>query len=167
MMEPNPHEPAITANIDRHLPTDLAMTNTPLRIGIAGLGRAFSIMLPTFLHDPRVQLVAAADPIATARARFVSDFGAPAYDSVEAVCADPRVQVVYVATPHQFHSQHRVIVEGQTPWPVVVDQRSSDGAERVLIDTTNAFVQLGPFGDIRLRPCLIHQFPDIWQVLLP
>lgn len=106
MMEPNPHEPAITANIDRHLPTDLAMTNTPLRIGIAGLGRAFSIMLPTFLHDPRVQLVAAADPIATARARFVSDFGAPAYDSVEAVCADPRVQVVYVATPHQFHSQH-------------------------------------------------------------
>jgi len=78
----------------------------PLRIGVAGLGRAFSIMLPTFRFDGRVQLVAAADPSAAARARFASDFQAPAYDSVEALCADPAVQVVYVATPHQFHRQH-------------------------------------------------------------
>jgi len=31
-----------------------------LRIGVAGLGRAFSVMLPTFVRDPRVALVAAA-----------------------------------------------------------------------------------------------------------
>ncbi len=78
----------------------------PLRIGVAGLGRAFTIMLPTFLADPRVQLVAAADPLPQARAQFGRDFGAPAYDSVEALCADPKVQVVYVATPHQFHAGH-------------------------------------------------------------
>ena len=78
----------------------------PLRIGVAGLGRAFTIMLPTFRHDARVQLVAAADPSAWARARFSSDFGAPAHDSVAALCADPQVQVVYVATPHQLHREH-------------------------------------------------------------
>ena len=33
-----------------------------LRIGVAGLGRAFSVMLPTFIGDARVALVAAADP---------------------------------------------------------------------------------------------------------
>jgi phthalate 4,5-cis-dihydrodiol dehydrogenase len=82
------------------------MTAPPLRIGIAGLGRAFTIMLPTFLHDPRVRLVGATDPIASARARFESDFNAPTYDSVEALCAARDVQAVYVATPHQFHAEH-------------------------------------------------------------
>ena len=32
-----------------------------LRLGVAGLGRAFTLMLPTFAGDPRVTLVAAAD----------------------------------------------------------------------------------------------------------
>ena len=82
------------------------MAGAPLRIGVAGLGRAFSIMLPTFLADARVRLVGAADPFAPARRRFESDFGAPTYDSVEALCAAPEVQVVYVATPHPFHREH-------------------------------------------------------------
>ena len=82
------------------------MAGAPLRIGVAGLGRAFSIMLPTFLADARVRLVGAVDPFAPARRRFESDFGAPTYDSVEALCAAPEVQVVYVATPHQFHREH-------------------------------------------------------------
>ena len=29
-----------------------------LRIGVAGLGRAFAVMLPTFQRDPRVALIA-------------------------------------------------------------------------------------------------------------
>src|SRR6185437_3472153 len=77
-----------------------------LRIGAAGLGRAFSVMLPTFLRDQRVQMVAAADPRPEARARFESDFGGRAYDAVEALCADPDVEAVYVATPHQHHAAH-------------------------------------------------------------
>ena len=48
--------------------------NQTLKIGVAGLGRAFSQMLPTFLQDPRVKLVAATDPIAFARAQFEKDF---------------------------------------------------------------------------------------------
>lgn len=77
-----------------------------LRIGVAGLGRAFTLMLPTFLADQRVALVAACDPIAGARARFESDFGKPAHTTIEALCADPAVDLVYVATPHQFHAAH-------------------------------------------------------------
>jgi phthalate 4,5-cis-dihydrodiol dehydrogenase len=80
-----------------------------LRIGVAGLGRAFAVMLPTFAADPRVALVAAADPRAEARQRFVADFAGTAYARVEDLCADPTVEIVYVATPHQFHAAHAVL----------------------------------------------------------
>jgi phthalate 4,5-cis-dihydrodiol dehydrogenase len=82
------------------------MTERRLRIGVAGLGRAFTLMLPTLVADPRVELVAAADPRSEATQRFAADFGARAYDTVEALCADPDVEVVYVATPHEHHAAH-------------------------------------------------------------
>jgi phthalate 4,5-cis-dihydrodiol dehydrogenase len=78
----------------------------PLRLGVAGLGRAFTLMLPTFVADPRVALAAAADPRAEARERFAAEFGAPAYETVEELCADRRIDAVYVATPHGLHAQH-------------------------------------------------------------
>lgn len=77
-----------------------------LRMGVAGLGRAFMVMLPTLARHPRLRLVAAADPRAEARARFEQDFDGRAYATVEAMCADPAVEVVYVATPHQLHVEH-------------------------------------------------------------
>jgi phthalate 4,5-cis-dihydrodiol dehydrogenase len=80
-----------------------------LRLGVAGLGRAFSLMLPTFVGDPRVTLVAAADSRAEARARFAADFSAMSYTTVEELCADPAVEVIYVATPHQDHARHAVL----------------------------------------------------------
>lgn len=81
-------------------------TAMPLRIGVIGLGRAFTLMLPTFLRDPRVQLVAATDPIEGARRQFEKDFFAPTFDSVANLCAHPSVQAVYIASPHQFHAEH-------------------------------------------------------------
>ena len=79
---------------------------TPLRLGVAGLGRAFSVMLPTLTGHPAVRLVAAADTRAEARKRFSGEFSAKAYDTVAALCADPAVDAIYVATPHQFHREH-------------------------------------------------------------
>lgn len=77
-----------------------------LQIGVVGLGRAFTLMLPTFVHDTRVRLVGATDPIAAARAQFEKDFGAPSYESIEALCANPAVEALYIASPHQFHAEH-------------------------------------------------------------
>jgi phthalate 4,5-cis-dihydrodiol dehydrogenase len=79
---------------------------SPIGVGVLGLGRAFTLMLPTWRDDPRVRLVAAFDPRAPARAAFAQYFGAIAYDSAQAVCADPAVQWVYVATPHGLHAEH-------------------------------------------------------------
>jgi phthalate 4,5-cis-dihydrodiol dehydrogenase len=77
-----------------------------LHVGVAGLGRAFTLMLPTFRQDERIKLVAAADPRREACAQFAAEFGARAYPTVEALCADPEVEVIYVATPHQLHAEH-------------------------------------------------------------
>jgi phthalate 4,5-cis-dihydrodiol dehydrogenase len=65
-------------------------------------------MLPTFTAHPRVQLVAAADPRADARASFERDFGAKTYESVASLCADASVEAIYVATPHQHHAEHAI-----------------------------------------------------------
>jgi len=80
--------------------------NERLKLGVIGLGRAFTLMLPTFASHPLIALVAASDPRSDARERFALDFGAKTYEGAEALCADPQVQAVYVASPHQFHLDH-------------------------------------------------------------
>lgn len=78
----------------------------PIRIGALGLGRAFTLMVPTFTGDERVRLVAGFDPREGARRAFSQTFGGTAHDTAMAVCADPKVEWVYVATPHQMHVEH-------------------------------------------------------------
>jgi phthalate 4,5-cis-dihydrodiol dehydrogenase len=77
-----------------------------LKLGVIGLGRAFTLMLPTFASHPGIAMVAASDPRSDARARFTEEFGAKVYEGADALCADPEVQAVYVASPHQFHLDH-------------------------------------------------------------
>ena len=75
-------------------------------IGVAGLGRAFSIMAASFAADARVRLVAAADPRAEALQQFREEFSGTTCASVEQLCSDPQVDAVYIASPHQFHAEH-------------------------------------------------------------
>jgi phthalate 4,5-cis-dihydrodiol dehydrogenase len=77
-----------------------------LNLGVIGLGRAFTLMLPTFASHPLIAMVAASDPRPDARARFAEEFGAKVYEDAAALCADPKVQAVYIASPHQFHVDH-------------------------------------------------------------
>ncbi|HET7678694.1 MAG TPA: Gfo/Idh/MocA family oxidoreductase [Xanthobacteraceae bacterium] len=85
--------------------TDESRQRRVLKLGVIGLGRAFTLMLPTFTADRRVKLCAAADPRPEARALFTSEFG-PAYETVEQLCANPEVEAIYVSSPHQMHAEH-------------------------------------------------------------
>ncbi len=78
----------------------------PLGLGVAGLGRAFMLTLPSILADTRFKLVAAAAPRAESRTAFEKQFGGTSHESVEALCRDPAVEAVYIATPHQMHAEH-------------------------------------------------------------
>ena len=149
----------------------------PIRIGVIGLGRAFTLMLPTFVADPRVRVVAAADPSPAARAQFASDFGGPARADAAALCAEPDVDVVYVASPHQLHAEHvhqafaagkHVLVE--KPIAVTLDECTSmiDAGERagrrLVVGHSHSFdrpvarvrelVASGAYGDVRMITAL-------------
>lgn len=95
--------------------------SAPLGIGVAGLGRAFALMLPTFQADARVRLVAGTDPRPEAGARFAADCGGRCHADVAALCADPEVDAVYVATPHQFHAE-AVLAAAAAGKPVLVEK---------------------------------------------
>ena len=155
------------------------MTGTPRRWGVAGLGRAFTLMLPTFVADPRVRLCAAADPRAEARARFTADFDAPAYATVDELCADPAVDVVYVASPHQMHASHaiaaarhgkHVLVEkpmslSLTDCTRMIDAASAAGVQLVVghshgfdapIARARALIDTHTFGPVRMIHALYY-----------
>jgi len=79
-----------------------------LKLGVAGLGRAFMLMLPTLAHHPRIALAACADPRAEARARFAADFAARTHETFDALCEDPSVEAIYLSTPHQHHAAQAI-----------------------------------------------------------
>jgi len=67
------------------------------------------LMLPAFRTDSRVKLVAACEPQPESRARFEMEFGGHSYQAVAELCANPEVEMVYIATPHQVHAEHAVM----------------------------------------------------------
>lgn len=97
------------------------MISEPLRLGVAGLGRAFVLMLPSFRADPRVRLVACAAPRAESRAAFAVEFGGRGHATVNDLAADPAVEAIYIATPHQMHAEH-VIAAAEAGKHVLVDK---------------------------------------------
>jgi len=144
-----------------------------IRLGIAGLGRAFSLMLPTFLADARVQIVAACDPRETARAQFQADFGAPAFDDIDALARRPDIDTIYIASPHQFHAAHtriaashgkHVLVEKPMALSLVECDDMIDACREANVhlivghchsfDTpylrTRALIASGAFGDVKM-----------------
>src|SRR5262245_5251399 len=81
----------------------------PIGLGVAGLGMAGAVMVQAAAAHEGFVLRAAADPHAAPRAAFARDFNAGAYEDIAALCADPAVEVVYIATPHQFHAEHATL----------------------------------------------------------
>ena len=81
----------------------------PVRLGIAGLGLAGSMMIRAAAIHPRIELCAAADPLERPRAAFAADFGAPAYAEFRALCEDREVEAVYVASPHELHAAQAIL----------------------------------------------------------
>jgi len=77
-----------------------------IKLGVCGLGRAFSLMLPTFSRDRRFELVAAATPGQIGRDAFARDFGGRTYHDMASLCGDAEVEAIYIASPHELHCEH-------------------------------------------------------------
>jgi phthalate 4,5-cis-dihydrodiol dehydrogenase len=78
----------------------------PLGLAIAGLGMAGAVMVRAAAAHPGVKVVAAADREEATRTAFGRDFRVPAYAHITELGDDPDVDIIYIATPHQFHAEH-------------------------------------------------------------
>jgi phthalate 4,5-cis-dihydrodiol dehydrogenase len=151
--------------------------NEPLKLGVIGLGRAFTLMLPTFVSHPLIKMVAGCDPRADARERFAGEFGARVFEDAEALCADPDVHAVYVASPHQFHvdhvklaAKHRKHVLVEKPMALSVDDcremiaAAARAGTRLLVGHSHSYdlpylrardmIQSGAYGRVRMISAL-------------
>jgi len=97
-----------------------------LNLGVIGLGGGASDMIPAFVQDPNIEVVAAADIDQGQLDKFRSEFEGEIYRSADDLCQSPNVHVVYIATPNQFHTEHalqalgrgkHVLVEAHEPYP--------------------------------------------------
>ena len=77
-----------------------------MNVGIVGLGGGASDMMPAFVQHPHIHLTAAADIDPGQLETFHGEFHGETYLRVEELCASPNVDVVYIATPNQFHTAH-------------------------------------------------------------
>ena len=151
--------------------------NSPLRIGVIGLGRAFTLMLPTFQQDPRVQLVAATDPLPQACAQFEKDFQGQVTPHAETLCALRDIDLIYIASPHGLHAQHTALAaqHGKHVWvekPMAVSlsecqtmiQECRDAGVQLMVGHSHSFnapvlrayelIQSGRLGQVKMITAL-------------
>lgn len=84
-------------------------SESPLRVGIAGLGFGSTEFLPVLERMPQIELVAGADLRPHALEAFRGRYGGRTYESVDELCSDPEVEAVWIATPNQFHAEHSIM----------------------------------------------------------
>jgi phthalate 4,5-cis-dihydrodiol dehydrogenase len=82
--------------------------SSELRVGVAGIGSASAQILPCFRDVPGVRLTAAADVRAEARKAFTEAYGLPAFETVEAMCRSPEIDLAWIATPNMLHAEHTI-----------------------------------------------------------
>lgn len=77
-----------------------------LRLGVAGLGMAGSGILAAVARHPGFVVGGAATREPSRRAAFAAQYGVPCFSSVEELCQSDAVDVIYIATPTEFHAEH-------------------------------------------------------------
>ncbi|MFD0672433.1 Gfo/Idh/MocA family protein [Cohnella sp. GCM10027633] len=83
-------------------------TGKPIRVGLAGLGRAGWGMHCEELagKEHLFEIVAACDPIATRREKMKERYGCAVYETYEELLADPNVELVDITTRSSDHCAH-------------------------------------------------------------
>ena len=92
-----------------------------LNVGVVGLGLAAASVIPAMVAMPHVNLVAGADINPRAIQAFQEKYGVKTYASIEALCDDPEIDTVWIATPNTCHCPH-VILAAERGKHVIVEK---------------------------------------------
>jgi predicted dehydrogenase len=77
-----------------------------IRWGVLATGRIARTFATDLALVPDAELAAAGSRSLQRAQEFAGEFGGTAYGSYEELVADPRIDVVYVASPHSLHDEH-------------------------------------------------------------
>ena len=88
------------------MPPSTDPSPAPVRWGILATGSIAKTFARGLAADPLARLVAVGSRNAAGAAAFAKEFGCRAHASYAALCADPEVDVIYVASPHTGHREH-------------------------------------------------------------
>jgi phthalate 4,5-cis-dihydrodiol dehydrogenase len=80
-----------------------------IRLGLIGIGVGARQLLPAMTQHPNVRLRAAADVRPGALEQLAAEFGVATYSSVEALCEQPDIDAVWVASPNHLHAEHAIV----------------------------------------------------------
>jgi phthalate 4,5-cis-dihydrodiol dehydrogenase len=130
-----------------------------VHLGIVGLGGGASDMIPVFAQHPHIVLSAAADIDRGQLEKFRSEFQGETYQSAQALCDNPHVDVVYIATPNQFHIEHALaaLEKGKH---VLVEKPMT-----LTLDDANVMIQAAERHGVQLMVNVKHSFdPHIRQI---
>jgi phthalate 4,5-cis-dihydrodiol dehydrogenase len=87
----------------------MAATTKTIRMGMVGIGVGGAEILPAMESTSGIELYAGADINPLTRDGFHAKYPeAKVYDSIEALCADPDLDAVWVSTPNRFHAPNTI-----------------------------------------------------------
>lgn len=132
------------------------MTSPPyqMRLGLIGLGQAGALILDDIREakDPRWRIVAGADPRAHAREHFAEEFGCSVYADAAELVRDADVEVVYIATPPEFHLEHATLAARHGKHAIVEKPLTLD------LDEAGRMVDIAAQAGIKLLAGHTHSF---------
>lgn len=101
-----------------------------MKIGILGTGRIAHTVAPAWLALPEIECYACASRTPAKAEEFAKEFGfEKVYTSYEEMLKDPRVELVYVATPHSHHFEHMMLCMEHGK-PVICEKAFTINAEQ-------------------------------------
>ncbi len=109
------------------------MTVTPIRWGILGTGNIAKQFAKGLASAPEAQLVACGSRSAASAEAFAKEFPCRAHGSYAALCADPGVDAIYIASPHTGHREHALMAIAQRKAVLVEKPFCVNAAETAVV----------------------------------
>ena len=82
----------------------------PVRWGILGTGGIAHAFATALMETPGATLAAVGSRSVGSAEQFGREFGSPvAYGSYQALCDSPRVDIIYIGTPHPVHAENAIM----------------------------------------------------------